>query len=145
MGHGSVRPIEVKVSVIVDYSALSNKRVLRRFLECVGITEVFVHFFSVVAPLTDLLSDKRKFVWSTECERAFLSGKDLLCHAPILKAPDFHRPFKLHVDASSAEAGAVLPQEDNMGVDHPVCFFPKKLQSAKIIIAQLKRKLWHWC
>ncbi len=92
-----------------------------------GITEVFVHFFSVVAPLTDLLSDKGKFVWSTECERAFLSGKDLLCHAPILKAPDFHRPFKLHVDASSVGAGAVLPQEDNMGVDHPVCFFSQKI------------------
>ncbi len=84
------------------------------------------NFSSVVIPLTDLLSDKRKFVWSTECERAFLSAKDLLCHAPILKAPDFHRPFKLHVDASSVGAGAVLLQEDNMGIDHPVCYFSKK-------------------
>ncbi len=101
VGHGRVRPIEAKVSAIIDYSARSNKRELRHFLGMCGYYNNFCHnFSSVVAPLTDLLSDKRKCVWS-RCERAFLSAKDLLCHAPILKAPDFHRPFKLHVDARS--------------------------------------------
>ncbi len=55
-----------------------------------------------------------------------MSAKDLLCHAPILKAPDFHRPFKLHGDVCSFGAGAVLLQEDNMSVDHPVRYFSKK-------------------
>ena len=38
-------------------------------------------------------------------------------------APDFD---KLAVDASDVGIGAVLLQEDNNGIDHPVCYFSKK-------------------
>ena len=34
--------------------------------------------------------------------------------------------FKLAVDASDVGAGGVLLQEDDNGVDHPVCYFSKK-------------------
>ena len=34
--------------------------------------------------------------------------------------------FKLAVDASDVGIGAVLLQEDNDGIDHPVCYFSKK-------------------
>ena len=38
----------------------------------------------------------------------------------------FDKSFKLAVDASDIGAGAVLIQEDNNGVDHPVSYFSKK-------------------
>ena len=38
-------------------------------------------------------------------------------------APNFHKPFKLAVDASYVGAGGRLLQEDENGVDHPVCYF----------------------
>ena len=41
-------------------------------------------------------------------------------------APDFDRCFKLAVDASDVGIGAVLLQENNNGIDHPVCYFSKK-------------------
>ena len=41
-------------------------------------------------------------------------------------APDFDKCFKLAVDASDVGIGAVLLQEDNNGIDHPVCYFSKK-------------------
>lgn len=44
-------------------------------------------------------------------------------------APDFTTPFKLEVDACETGAGAVLIQEDNKGVDRPVCFYSKKFNS----------------
>lgn len=132
VGQGSVRPVEAKVSAIIDYPSPSNKRELRRFLGMCGYYRNFCNnFSSVVTPLTDLLSDKRTFAWSSECEHAFVSAKDLLCYAPVLKAPEFHHPFKLHVDASSVGAGAVLLQEDNMGIDHPVCYFSKKFSKCQ--------------
>ena len=55
---------------------------------------------------------------------------------PVLLAPDFDQCFKLAVDASDVKLavdasdvgiGAVLLQEDdNNGIDHPVCYFSRK-------------------
>ncbi len=146
VGHGSVRPIEAKVSAIMDYSAPSNKRELRRFLGMCGIYRNFCqNFSSVVTPLTDLLSDKGNLYGLLSVNVLFCPLKIFCAMPPILKAPDFHRPFKLHVDASSVGAGAVLLQEDNMGIDHPVCYFSKKFTKCQSNYSQLKRKLWHWC
>ena len=41
------------------------------------------------------------------------------------KAGD-NKEFKLAVDASDVGAGGVLLQEDDNGVDHPICYFSKK-------------------
>lgn len=76
-----------------------------------------------MSPLTDLLSTSKSFKWSTECDNAFKAAKDLLCHAPVLSAPNFDLPFKLLVDISATVAGAVLLQEDSCGIDHPICYF----------------------
>lgn len=70
---------------------------------------------TIVTPLTDLLSTKRCFEWSCDCEHAFLAAKDLLLHEPVLAAPDFCRPFKLKIDAGFTGAGAVLLQQDDQG------------------------------
>lgn len=49
--------------------------------------------------------------------------KTLLCNAPILIAPDCIQTFKLEVDASADDAGAVLLREDKNRIDHPVCYY----------------------
>ena len=41
--------------------------------------------------------------------------------------PNFDLPFKLSVDASNFGVGAVLSQDDENGVEHPVSFYSKKL------------------
>jgi hypothetical protein len=66
-----------------------------------------------------------KFVWTEQCQSAFEKLKAMLQNAPVLSAPDFNRPFKLAVDASDV-AGAVLLQEGQGGVDHPICYFSRK-------------------
>lgn len=63
-----------------------------------------------MAPLTDLLRDKVKFVWSPACQSAFQHVKMLLCTAPVLAAAHLDRSFKLYMDASQVGAGAVLMQ-----------------------------------
>ena len=80
----------------------------------------------IAEPLTNLLKKGTKFIWNDKCQNAFDKLKAILKSAPILLAPDFDKPFKLAVDASDIGAGAVLLQEDNNGVDHPVCYFSKK-------------------
>ena len=49
--------------------------------------------------------------------------------APVLSAPDFNKSFKLFIDASDITLGGVLLQEDNQGIDHPVCYFSQKFNS----------------
>ena len=77
-------------------------------------------------PLTQLLSKREKFIWSDRCDKAFEELKAMLQSAPVLAAPDFKSSFNLAVDASDVAAGAVLLQEDDEGVEHPVCYFSKK-------------------
>lgn len=86
----------------------------------------YKNFADVVAPLTNLLSPKKPFEWSQQCRCAFDNAKALLANAPVLRAPNFEKPFLLAIDASAYGAGAVLLQEDAKGIKHPVSYFSKK-------------------
>uniref|UniRef100_A0AAY4E6M7 ribonuclease H n=1 Tax=Denticeps clupeoides TaxID=299321 RepID=A0AAY4E6M7_9TELE len=132
VGQGCVRPVTAKVIAVTEFPSPLTKRQLHRFLGMAGYYRGFCkNFATVVSPLTDLLSTERKFVWNSQCENAFIAVKDLLCNAPILSAPNFSLPFKLQIDASAVGAGAVLVQEDDTGVEHPVCYFSKKFSKCQ--------------
>ncbi len=112
-----------------------------RFLGLVGYCRAFCrNFSSVVAPLTDLLKDKVKFIWSPLCQSAFQHVKTLLCTAPVLAAPRLGILFKLYVYVSQVGAGAVLMQEDDLGVERPVSFFSKKLYSYKLNYSVIEKE-----
>lgn len=68
---------------------------------CGGILQkILKHFFfTVVAPLTDLLKGKVKFIWSPVCQKAFENVKTILSVAPLLAAPQRDQPFTLQVEA----------------------------------------------
>jgi hypothetical protein len=88
------------------------------------------NFSNITEPLTMLLKKNVSFSWSQDCETAFQRVKAMLTSAPVLSAPNFDRPFKLAVDASDVAVGAVLLQEDSNGLDHPVCYFSRKLDKS---------------
>ena len=98
-----------------------------RFLAMAGYYRKFCKNFSGIAePLTNLLKKSTKFKWNDKCQDAFDRLKAILKSAPVLLTPDFDKCFKLAVDASDVGIGAVLLQEDNNGIDHPVCYFVTK-------------------
>ncbi|TWW65065.1 Retrovirus-related Pol polyprotein from transposon 17.6 [Takifugu flavidus] len=106
VGQGVVRPVDVKVVAIQRFPVPLIKKDLMRFLGLVGYYRSFCRNFStIVAPLTDLLKAKAKFVWSSEYQLAFDTVKSLLCACPVLAAPQFDKPFILQVDASNVGAG----------------------------------------
>ncbi|KAL1246561.1 hypothetical protein QQF64_034606 [Cirrhinus molitorella] len=76
VGQGMVKPVEAKITAVLEYPVPSDKPELRS--------------------------------------------------TPILKAPEFDVPFKLQIDVSATGAGAVLLQEDQFGVEHPISYFSKK-------------------
>ena len=127
VGQGEVKPIDAKVKAISEFPTPKNKKELMRFLGMAGYYRRFCKNFStIVEPLTNLLHKRREFLWSKECQVAFQKIKAILTHCPILAAPNFTKNFKLAVDASDIGAGAVLLQEDDKSIDHPLCYFSKK-------------------
>ena len=79
-------------------------------------------------PLHSLTKKDVAFEWSFECQRAFDKLKELLTAAPVLRFPDFRRPFVLETDASGCGLGAVLAQEQADGSVHPVAYASRSLQ-----------------
>jgi hypothetical protein len=51
------------------------------------------------------------YVWSKECDEAFLTLKKLLTTSPVLAQPDNAKPFNIYCDASGSGLGCVLMQE----------------------------------
>jgi len=43
--------------------------------------------------LTNLLTAKAEFMWSTQCQEAFHAVETFLCLAPVLAAPNFSASF----------------------------------------------------
>ncbi|XP_068207459.1 uncharacterized protein [Palaemon carinicauda] len=130
IGSGEVSPVAAKIDAITKLSCPRSRREVRKFLGMVGYYRRFCKNFSeVVAPLTDLTSSKRKFVWTPVCEEAFRRAKDFLTSSPVLKAPDFGSPFAVEVDASDLGIGAVLLQKGPGDMQHPVAYMSKKLKN----------------
>ena len=50
----------------------------------------------------------------------------MLSSQPILLALDFQKPFLLMTEVSDIGAGAVLMQQDDKGIEHPICYFSRK-------------------
>ena len=69
------------------------------------------NFLKIAHPITSLQRKGKKFVWTDECEVAFLRLKECLTSAPILTVPDSTKEFVVCTDASLDGLGAVLMQD----------------------------------
>lgn len=86
------------------------------------------NFAEVSGPFTDILSTKRTFLWSNDCQLAFERLKNILASAPVLQAADMRKPFTISVDASASGVGAILSQPNRDNLLHPVCYYSCKLK-----------------
>ena len=143
VGQGQVRPLDAKIQTIVKFPIPTSRKELARFLGMAGYYRNFcLNFSDIAAPLTNLLSKKVKFVWTDDCQMAFDKVKLLLQKSPVLKSPDYEKPFKLIIDSSDVGTGSVLVQEASDGLDHPVSYFSKKiLKISKELFSGRKRNI----
>ena len=65
--------------------------------------------------------------WTTDCVKVFNQLKDALCSNPVLKSPCFDRTHILQTNASDRGVGAVLRQCDDLGDEHPIVYYSRKL------------------
>ena len=132
VGEGQVKSQSDKVTKIFNVESPSTKE-LRSFLGMVSYYQKFIPNFSTIAkPLTDKTKGRtNKLVWDeTACETAFSKLKDVISTYPVLRLPDFDKPFILATDASSDGICAVLLQEHD-GMKMPVMYISRKLKPAE--------------
>ena len=143
IGRGTVAPIDAKIQAILSLPVPANRKAIRRFLGMVGYYRKFCkNFANIALPLTNLLRTREKFEWSEQCQKAFDSLKNIICHFPVLRAPNFNYPFSLAVDASDEAAGAVLLQKDDHDdIDHPVAYFSKKFNDHQRNYSTIEKEL----
>lgn len=142
VGQGRTLPKQANVEVILAYPTPTTRKSLMRFLGMVGFYRRFCsNFSSVAAPLTDMTSSKCPFQWGPECAEAFNKLKLFISSEPVLRTPNYSRPFSLQIDASGHGVGAVLLQEDEeTRIMHPVSYFSAKLKKHQTRYSTIERE-----
>ena len=120
----------------------TTKKQIRSFLGTTGFYRKFVPNYAHIAlPLTELTKKGQpdKINWGEAQENAYCTLKTLLSKPPILRLPDFDRPFILRCDASSVGLGSLLLQEFDDGL-HPLAYASKKLLPRECNYSTIERE-----
>lgn len=120
-----------KIAVMQRYPRPNDKESVRRFVAFANYYRRFVdNFAKITKPLTNLTKKRVEFLWNDECENAFQTLKQKLINSPILKYPDFSKPFKIIVDASDFACGGILTQNHDE-IDMPIVYISKSFNKAE--------------
>jgi len=124
-----VKPLPSKIEAVSFYPVPGTKKQVCTFLGLTGYYRKFMpNYAEIAAPLTDLTrkSAPTQVLWTTSCDEVVMKLKELLCSRPVLNT-DFDCPYVLLTDASNRGVGAVLTQVDDMGEEHPIAYYSRKL------------------
>ena len=120
---------EDKVKAVQEFPVPRTPTMVRAFLGLTGYYRRFVQNYAREAhPLIELTKKTCGFHWGCEQQASFETLKLKLETAPILKYPDFRRPFYVFCDASNTGLGAILKQKDDEGKERVIAYASRILQ-----------------
>ena len=94
VGRDGVKVDPSKTAVIRDWPAPKNQKELQSVLGLANYFRKFVQgYFSMISILTSLTGAKAEWKWTPAHQVAFEMVKEALTSPPVLKLPDFDRPF----------------------------------------------------
>ena len=115
----------------------TNLKVLRSFIGLVNYyRDMWKHRSEIIAPLTELTSEKRKWTWTDKHQKAFEQMKKNLSLEVILAHPAFSKPFVVCTDVSDYQLGAVINQDAK-----PIAFYLRKLNAAQTCHTTTEKEL----
>ena len=90
-----------KLEAVQKFPQPTDVKSVRSFVGLASYYRRFIpHFAKIAGPLHTLTKTDVEFVWTPECDNAFVNLKQLLTTAPVLTFPKFEVPFMLETDAS---------------------------------------------
>lgn len=137
-----IKPDPNKISAIKKFPIPRTVKEIKSFLGLVGYYRKFIsNFANLTKPLTRCLKKKTKInLKDPEYINCFEKCKNLLSNAPILKYPDFEKPFILTTDASNVALGAVLSQNHN-GDNLPVAYASRTLSDTEQNLSTIEKEM----
>jgi hypothetical protein len=114
---------------------------IKTFLGKTGYYRRFIQNYAAIArPMKQLevryktptTNIEREWVADPVYQRSFEAIRSAMANAPVLRSPDFTKPFMVLTDCSAYAMGAVLCQLDEEGVEHPVCYASCTLSEAQV-------------
>ncbi len=121
-----IEPQADKVNAIYAIPVPVTVKEVRSFLGMTGCYHQCIPEYARIAePLTALTQKHARFEWGEAAQHTFELLKAELCFDRVMRHPDPLKPYILHTDASDYAVGAILTQQDDSGIDHPVQYISK--------------------
>jgi len=119
VNQGTVQMDDTKIEKVKKWVAPHNVREVRKFLGFTGYYRYFIQDYSKKArPLLYLTHNTTPWHWGHEQQTAFETLRNAMCDKPVLRQPDFTKPFYVLTDASAYGVGAILSQEGETNILH---------------------------
>ena len=94
--------------------------------------ELIPDYTKIAMFITQLLRKDCKFEWTEPCQQPFEESRFKLCIYPVLRPPDWDKPFRVFCDASLEAVDSALCQSTgDKGNDQPVAYASKQLTPAE--------------
>lgn len=140
LGHviswAGVQVDQSKVAAVNAWPIPTTTKQVRGFLGLAGYYRKFIRGFGGLAePLTRLLN-KEGFQWTPAASDAFNKLKQALMSPPILRLPDFTKPFLIESDACGTGIGAILLQEER-----PIAFYSDALKGSMLGLSTYEKEM----
>ena len=136
-----IRCSKEKIKTISDRPIPKTVKHVKQFLGLCSYYRKFIDKFATIAtPLHELTKGYKKqkggkysgapLKWTSIQQHAFNTLKERLITHPVLKWPDFNKPFTIVPDASGFAIGGVLCQDHGQGLQ-PIAYESRKLNKAE--------------
>ncbi|GBG82920.1 hypothetical protein CBR_g36447 [Chara braunii] len=117
---------DANITVIAEWPVPTSAKKLRSFLGLTSYYSNFIHGYARYSYVltSTLLRKNPPWFWTPLCEDVFRALKKAVTCAPVLRLPDFDRPFIVTADASDFAVGAVLSRMFPSPPDSPYPHVP---------------------
>jgi transposase InsO family protein len=136
-----------KLDKVNEWPLPKTGKQLASFLGLITFVRQHVrHFADITSGLEALKRTKGDITWTPALTKSFELIRHAIAHAPLLRFPDFNKPFYVATDASCLGIGGVLYQPDSpdedIREDNIIAICSKKLNDCQRRYSTYKKELY---